>query len=168
MLIYIRNSIWRGLLAGVIFSLAYIAVVIPLTGMLLILTNISGGKVFEALIGAGIITVLASSCSFVFGVVPGAILGVLGGLIFGLLMFPWRERLTPAAAALIATLLLLPAIAIFHIVAGPDMIASGRSSFLPYFPYLLWMVGPSIFAVPAAAWAGWSLQKSVSGDKRLV
>jgi hypothetical protein len=163
MLNYLRHATGYGFLAGLFFSLAYIAFVIPFTGLMMVLTNVPVGRGFEAIIGAGILTACAWPFSFWLGVLPGAALGTLGGALFGGLLAPWRDRLTPRQAAVIAVALTLLVLLPIHGLFAPGLLDEHQVGLARYGTYGFWLVGPSIFAVPAAAWAGWMLQK-----KRLV
>jgi hypothetical protein len=160
MLSYIKHAVWRGLLAGVFFSLAYIAFVIPFTGLLMVLTNVPAGRGFEAIIGAGILTACAWPFSFFLGVLPGALLGLVGGCVAGCLFAPWRNHLVPPMAAILAAGLTLLALLPIHLIFAPELLDANQAGFARYGTYLFWLVGPSLFAIPAAAWAGWSLQKN--------
>ena len=71
----LKRSVVLGSLSGGVLSFAYTAVVIPLVGMLLVLTNISNGKGFDALIGAGAFAICAWPFAIIMGVFPGVLMG---------------------------------------------------------------------------------------------
>lgn len=71
-----------------------------LVGASLAFTDSANGKLFEAMIGVGVFTLCAGPFALMLGILPGTILGALGGLIIALLVAPFRRHLSHRAVAM--------------------------------------------------------------------
>ena len=146
-----------GAASGGVLSVAYTAAVIPLAGLLLVFTNIPGGKVFDALIGAGVFAICAWPFAMALGILPGIILGVIGGMLIGLIVAPFRDNLSSRGAALIGLIVAAAIVVSGHLVLGRGLIDPNRVGFVKYLPYLFWLAGPGLLILSGLTWVGWTL-----------
>ena len=154
-----------GASAGAVLAGAYAAVAPFVFGAVLAFTNGGQGGMLDPLIGAAVFGICSGPFAFVLGILPGTLLGALGGLVIGLLMAPLRTRVSPAGAALIGLLVAVVIVVGANLGMGPDMIEPQRSGFGRYMPYLFWIAGPSLLVLAGLPWVGWALQRDV--DLRL-
>lgn len=142
-----------GVLASIYAAMAPLAF-----SALLALTNSANGRAGDALIGAAVFGICSGPFAFVLGILPGVLLGAASGLLIGLLVAPFRRTLPRWAAALIG-LLVAAAIAVAgNLLLGPDMIEPHRPAPGRYFPYVFWILGPSLLVLIGLPWVGWMLR----------
>jgi hypothetical protein len=153
---HVARSGLRGAAAGAVLAMAYTVLVIPLAGLSLVASNLPGGKGLDALIGAGAFAICAFPFALVLGVLPGVLLGAIGGLLIGAATAPFRGRLQRRAAAGIG--LAVAGLMVFaaHLAIAPDLLDSARQGLGRYVPYLFWVAGPSLLTFLGLGWAGWS------------
>ena len=154
-------TIGRGALlgagAGALLAGAYAAVAPAAFGILLALTNSGDGGPLDPLIGAAIFTICSGPFALVLGILPGMLLGAVGGLAVGLLVAPFRHALWDAGAALIGLLVAVLIVAGGNLLWGPAMIEPNRPGLGRYLPYLFWIAGPSLLILGGLPWVGWAL-----------
>jgi hypothetical protein len=147
-----------GALAGAGLSLAYTTVIIPLVGILLVLTNIPSGKVFEALIGAGLFGICAWPFAILMGVFPGIVMGAISGIFIGLIILPLQTRITNLGAAIIGLTVAIGLVIGAHSLLYPGLIDMTRpDGVFKYLPYLFWLGFPSVLVLAGLTWVGWSI-----------
>lgn len=145
-----------GMLAGL-----YAALVPPMVGVLLALTNSANARLFDALIGAGIFALCSGPFALLLGILPALLLGAFSGLWIGLLVAPWRGQLSNRGAALIGLLVAIATVIVGNLVLGPGMIEPARTGFGRYRLYLFWVGGPSVLILIGLPVVGWVLQQDV-------
>lgn len=150
-----------GALAGAILAGFYSALAPAAVGALLALTNSANGKLFDAMIGAGVFAICVGPFGLVLGVLPGTILGLLCGLLIALLVAPFRGALSHRGAALVGLLLAVVVVVAGNLVLGPGMIDPIRPGFGRYLPYLFWIAGPSLLVLFGLPMVGWLLQQDL-------
>ncbi len=157
----IARAALLGAIAGATLAGFYAALAPAAVGVLLAFTNSANGKAFDALIGAGVFTLCAGPFALVLGILPGTILGLVCGLVIGLLVAPFRGAVSNRGAALIGLLLAVVIVAAGNLLLGPDMIQPQSPGFGRYFPYLFWIVGPSLLILLGLPLVGWLLQQDL-------
>jgi hypothetical protein len=153
-----KRGFYWGAISGGVLSVIFSVVAIHLTGLLLVLTNISSGKVIDALIGAGAFAICAWPFSIILGVIPGLIVGSVGGIATGLVVMPFRTKISSNTSALIGLLVAISIIVVAHRYLFPGLIEPNRpASIQKYFPYLFWLGGPSLLLLSGMTWVGWKI-----------
>lgn len=84
-----------------------------------------------------------------------------GGLVSGLLVAPWRGRLSNRAAALIGLLVAIPIVVGGNLLWGPEMIQPHALGLGRYRLYLFWIAGPSVLTLIGLPAVGWALQQDL-------
>ncbi|RME77159.1 MAG: hypothetical protein D6784_04210, partial [Chloroflexi bacterium] len=154
----LKRGLILGALAGAVLSSLYTAVIIPLFGILLVVTNIPGGRVFDALIGAGMFAICAWPAAVLAGILPGIIIGAAGGLLIGLMVLPVRASITSKGAASIGLLVGTIIIAGAHLLLYPGIIDETQpDGVFKYLPYLFWLALPGAAVLAGSAWVGWKI-----------
>lgn len=162
----LKRGFILGTLAGAVLSITYTAVIIPLVGILLVATNIPSGKVFDALIGAGMFAMCAWPCAVPMGILPGTVLGAIGGSVIGLILLPIRARVTNVGAAIIGLLVAIGIIAGVHVLLYPGMIEETQpNGVFKYLPYLFWIGLPGVMTLAGLTWVGWKILDANSKAK---
>lgn len=150
-----------GALAGAVLAGFYAALAPLLVGGVLAFSNSANGKIFDAMIGAGVFSICMGPFALVLGILPGALLGLLSGLLIGVLVAPFRGALSNRAAALIGLLAALVLVVAGNLLLGPDMIDPVRGAVGRYFPYFFWIAGPSLLVLLGLPLVGWLLQQDL-------
>lgn len=157
--------ILRGALLGVVVSTALAgayAVVAPIgVSVWLVSTNSGNGRVFDALIGAGVLGICAGPFALVLGILPAMLLGAVSGLVVGLLAAPFHKTLTGGGGAVIGLLVALVVVIGGNLLLGPGMIEPNRPEPGRYFPYLFWIAGPSLLVLVGLPIVGWLLPRDL-------
>ena len=152
----LKRGFILGALAGAVLSTAYVIVVIPLVGILLVVTNIPSGKVFDALIGAGTFAMCAWPCAVPMGILPGIVVGAIGGSVIGLILLPIRTRVTSVGAAIIGLLVATGTMVSAYALLYPGMVEETQSDgVFKYLPYFFWIGLPSVMMLAGLTWVGW-------------
>ncbi|MCW1969808.1 MAG: hypothetical protein KIH69_016975 [Anaerolineae bacterium] len=151
----ITRSTARGAIAGAALAIIYTLIAIPVVGLLLVISNIPIGKAFDAMIGAGIFAICAWPFAIVLGVIPGVLLGAVGGLGIGAGLPLSRERTTARPAAWLGFAIALGIVLIGHLFIAPGLIETQFTGLRAFIPYLFWLFGPSLMLVLGLTWAGW-------------
>ena len=153
--------IWRGIrlgaLAGGVLSVAYTTVVIPLVGVLLVGTNVSTGKAFDALLGAGMFAMAAWVCAIPLGVLPGILIGSIGGFLIAAIALPMKTKLSRRGAVIIGLFVGAIIVAAAHALLFPGLIQTQMSGVFKYVPYFFWLLAPSALTLAGSAWVGWKI-----------
>ena len=157
----ILRGVLLGAAAGAALAGFYSLLAPGLVGASLAFMNSDNGKLFEAMIGAGVFTICAGPFALVLGILPGTILGALSGLIIALLVAPFRRHLSHRAGALIGLLLAVGIVAAGNLLWGPGMIEPNRPEPGRYLPYLFWFAGPSLLILAGLPVVGWLLQQDL-------
>ncbi|GAB4568349.1 MAG: hypothetical protein Kow0047_21140 [Anaerolineae bacterium] len=159
----LKRGIYLGALAGAVLSIVYTAVAIPLVGILLVVTNIPGDRVFDALIGAGMFAMCAWPCAIPVGILPAVMIGALGGLLIGLLILPVQDRVSNEGAAIVGLLVGVGIVVAAHLWLFPGMIEETRpNGVLKYLPYLFWIGFPGVMILAGSMWVGWKIRETAS------
>ena len=154
----LRRGVFLGARAGAALSIAYTATAIPMLGILLVVTNIPSGKVFDALIGAWMLPICAWPFAVLMGILPGSVLGAIGGLLIGLIVLPIRTRVTQGGAAIIGLIVAIGMVGSVHALMYPGIIGGIPSKgVFKYLPYLFWVAFPSVLVLTGLTWVGWKL-----------
>lgn len=153
-LLLIARSLMLGTGAGATLATLYTLLAIPLFGLAL-LTNIPAGKALDALLGVGAFAVCAGPFALLVGILPATLIGALAGLVIGLLLLPWRQRITGRGGALIGLGVSLILVATVNLTLGPGLLRMETGSFGSRFIYLFWLGGPSALALLAGPVVGW-------------
>ena len=154
----LKRGIFLGALAGAVLSIAYTAVIIPSVGILLVVTNIPGGRVFDALIGAWMFAICAWPFAVLIGILPGIVLGAIGGFLIGLIVLPVRTRITKRGTAIIGLIVGIGIAGSIHALLAPGMIEETHpNEVFKYLPYLFWVGLPGILVLTGSMWVGWKI-----------
>jgi len=153
----LKRGFLLGAFAGGVLSVAYTTIVIPLVGMLIVFINIPAGKVFDALLGAGFFAICAWPFAIVMGILPGILIGAIGGFLTGSIVVPLRTRISSKGAAFIGLIVAIGAVIGGHILFFPGLIDINSPGFHPYFPFLFWLACPSVLILTGLTWVGWLL-----------
>ncbi len=156
----LKNGLFQGALAGGILSFTYTALVIPATGLVLIISNIPGGKAFDALLGAGFFAICAWPFGIIIGIIPGVLFGAVGGFLVGLISHPFINKLSRVSSTLIGFGFGLLLAGIAHYLIFPGLIDQNTSDqLLKYLPYLFWLAFPSLLSILGYSWVGWKIHQ---------
>lgn len=150
-----------GALAGTVLASVYAAAAPAGVAAWLVSTNSSNGRIFDALIGAGVLGLCVGPFALVLGILPGMLLGAVSGLIIGLLAAPFHRSLTSAGGAVIGLLVAVVIVAGGNLLLGPGMIEPNRPEPGRYFPYLFWIAGPSLLILVGLPIVGWFLPREL-------
>lgn len=149
-----------GALAGTVLASIYAAAAPAGVAAWLVSTNSSSGRVFDALLGAGVLGVCAGPFALVLGILPGMLLGAASGLVIGLLAAPFHSTLSSWGGAVIGLLVAVVIVAGGNLLLGPGMIEPNRPEPDRYFPYLFWIAGPSLLILLGLPIVGWLLPRN--------
>ena len=167
----VKRGVGRGAMAGIGLAGGYIGLAIPLFGLLLVVSNATGGKVGEALIGAGVFAMCAWPFGIVLGMLPGALVGAGGGLVIGGMAAMLGRRIGRGGMALVgfgvgAVLALLA-----HLLLAPGLVNDNATGIWGMLPYLFWIGGPSMVMPGGLTWVGWTIldfnQEAISFYEKL-
>lgn len=162
----LKRGIVLGTLAGAVLSITYTAAAIPLVGILLVATNIPGGKVFDALIGAGMFAMCAWPCAVPMGILPGMVVGAIGGFVIGLIVLPLKARATNVGTAIIGLMVAIGMVVSVNVWLYPGMIEETQpNGVFKYLPYLFWIALPSVLVLVGSTWVGWKILDANSGPE---
>lgn len=151
-----------GAVAGGSLASVYAALAPIVFGVLLASINSTSGRASDALIGAAIFGICSGPFAFVLGILPGTLLGAMSGLLIALLVAPCRRTLPRWAGALIGLLVAVAITITGNLLLGPDMIEMNRPEPGRYFPYVFWILGPSVLVLIGLSWVGWMLRADLS------
>lgn len=150
-----------GALAGTVLASIYAAAAPAGVAAWLISTSSSNGRIFDALLGAGVLGICAGPFALVLGILPGMLLGAVSGLVVGLLAAPFHRSLTGWGGALLGLLVAVMIVAGGNLLLGPGMVEPHRPEPDRYFPYLFWIAGPSLLILVGLPIVGWLLPRDV-------
>jgi hypothetical protein len=153
----------RGILlgagAGAGLAALYTLLAIPGVGFLLLLTNSSGGKALDALLGFGAFAICAGPFALFIGILPAMVIGALAGLLIGLLMLPFRRSITDLGGAAIGLGVAALFVAAANLFLAPSLLGMEEGTLGPIFLYLFWLAGPGLLALVGGLLVGWRLAR---------
>ena len=149
-----------GVLTGVILASIYAALAVPALAFWLLLTNSDNGRLPDALIGVSLLSLCVGPFAFVLGILPAALLGLVGGTLLGAIFIPLHDHIDDMGRAAIGASLglLIAASALLTLNEGlSDPIKPGCAG---YYLFFFGLVGPSLLVIGGFAWVGWRLGHS--------